>query len=99
MIVNSLFARKLDYCTAVFYGINELLIQELQFGQNPHVGNTLKDLHWLPVQRKIKYKTLLLVFKCQPPVMDLACPLHFISSVSSELKVSISKYFPKASNR
>ena len=76
IIVNSLIACKLDYCNAVYYGVNEQLLQELQRVQNAaaktvvglykydHVGNTLKDLHWLPVKQRIKYKILLLVFKC-----------------------------------
>ena len=29
-----------------------------------HLGDTLKDLHWLPVHYRIQFKLLLLVFKC-----------------------------------
>ena len=56
--------------------INEQYLHELQFIQNAaaktvvglykhdHVGDTLKNLHWLPVKQRIKYKLLLMVFKC-----------------------------------
>ena len=29
-----------------------------------HLGNTLKELHWLPISYRIKFKVLLLVYKC-----------------------------------
>ena len=60
----------------MFYGINEKDLNELQRIQNAagkavvglykydHVGDTLKDLHWLPVRERIQFKILLLVFKC-----------------------------------
>ena len=75
-IVNSLIVCKLDYCNGLFYGIDERWIEELQRIQNAagkavyglykhdHVGNTLKNLHWLPVMQRIEYKVLLIVFKC-----------------------------------
>ena len=59
MIINSLVICKLDYCNAVYYGISEKLLDELQRIQNAaaktivglykhdHMGNTLKELHWL----------------------------------------------------
>ena len=76
LIVNSIIACKLDYCNALYSGINENLIDQLQMIQNAaakaivglykhdHLGNTLKDLHWLPVHYRIHFKLLLLVFKC-----------------------------------
>ena len=75
LIVNSLVICKLDYCNSLFYGINERYLKELQIIQNAagkvvfglykhdHVGDTLKELHWLPVRERIQFKILLLVFK------------------------------------
>jgi len=76
MIVNSLVVCKLDYGNALFHGIEEKLLNELQRIQNAaakailglykydHVGDSLKKLHWLPIRERIVYKNLLLVFKC-----------------------------------
>ena len=76
LLINSLVACKLDYCNGLYIGINDHLLLELQRIQNAasktvvglykfdHVGSTLKDLHWLPIKQRIKYKMLLLVFKC-----------------------------------
>ena len=75
-IINSLVICKLDYCNAIYYGVSEKLLDELQRIQNAaaktivglykhdHLGSTLKELHWLPIRSRIEYKILLLVFKC-----------------------------------
>ena len=75
LLVNSLIVCKLDYCNALYYGINESLLNELQMIQNAagktvfglykydHVGDTLKKLHWLPVRSRITFKILLTVYK------------------------------------
>ena len=58
-----------------YYGWNESLLDELKLIQNAsaktvfglykhdHVGNTLKQLHWLPVRYRIRFKVLMIVFK------------------------------------
>ena len=75
LIVNSLVVCKLDYCNGLYYGLNESLLDELQLIQNAsaktvfglykhdHVGDTLKQLHWLPVRYRIRFKVLMIVFK------------------------------------
>jgi len=75
MVINSLVICKLDYCNSLFYGINDKYLNELQRIQNAagktvfglykhdHVGDTLKELHWLPVRERIQFKILILVFK------------------------------------
>ena len=94
LIVNSIIICKLDYCNALYYGINDNLIHQLQLIQNAaakavvglykhdHLGNTLKDLHWLPVKFRIVFKILLLVFKCLNGLApDYLCEmLHFANS-------------------
>jgi len=76
IIVNSLVVCKLDYGNALFYGVDEKLLDELQRTQNAaakaifglykydHVGDSLQKLHWLPIRERVVYKNLLLVFKC-----------------------------------
>ena len=65
----------LDYCKAILYGLPKVLFNCLQLVQNraahivtftrryEHVIPSLTDLHWLPVEYRIIYKTLLLVYK------------------------------------
>ena len=76
LIVNSLVVCKLDYCNALYWGIIDKNLHQLQLIQNAaakavlglykhdSLGNTLKKLHWLPVQQRIEFKILLIVFKC-----------------------------------
>ena len=65
----------LDNCKAILYGLPKVLLNCLQLVQNraahivtftrryEHVIPSLTDLHWLPVEYRIIYKTLLLVYK------------------------------------
>ena len=76
LIVNSIIVCKLDYCNSLYYGVNKHLLNQLQLIQNAaakaivglykfdHLGDTLKDLHWLPIIYRIVFKILLIVFKC-----------------------------------
>ena len=68
----------MDYCNSLYYGINKSLIKKLQSVQNSAIhllkkrGNKLntateellRELHWLPVHKRIVFKVLLLVHKC-----------------------------------
>ena len=65
----------LDYCNAILYGQPKVLLNGLQLVQNraprivtftkkyKHITPSLMDLHWLPVEYRIIYKILLLVYK------------------------------------
>ena len=90
LLVNSLIVCKIDYCNALFYGLSEKCLNELQRIQNAaakaivglykydHVGDTIADLHWLPIRSRIKYKILLLVYKC----LNGLCPEYLCSLLS-----------------
>ena len=76
LIVNSIIVCKLDYCNSLYYGVNKYLLNQLQLIQNAaakaivglykfdHLGDTLQELHWLPIIYRIDFKILLIVFKC-----------------------------------
>ena len=49
--------------TGLKLGIKENCYQTLVHIYD-HLGDTMKDLHWLPISYRIQYKILLLVYKC-----------------------------------
>ena len=74
MLVNALVISRLDYCI-VLYGIPKYQRDKLQRIQNTtarlviglkhsdHVTPILKNLHWLPVEKRIEFKILLITYK------------------------------------
>ena len=72
----SLVTSGFDYCNGLLCGIPEELICKLQRVQNnaarvvtltkkhDHITPVLKELHWLPVRKRIEFKILLLAYKC-----------------------------------
>jgi exonuclease III len=74
-LVRSLILSRLDYCNILFNGMAQKDLYRLQKLQNKcarlvylvpksvHVSPLLKELHWLRIEERIKYKTLLYVFK------------------------------------
>ena len=74
-LANALVTSRLDYCNSLYNGIAKTNVQKLQRIQNSiaraitktpkydHIRPILKDLHWLPVEMRIKFKTSLLVYK------------------------------------
>ena len=69
------FTSKLDYCNAILYGLSKSQLDELQRVQNTaarlvtrskkheHITPVLRNLHWLPVHKRISFKILLMTFK------------------------------------
>jgi hypothetical protein len=74
-LVHAYVTSRLDYCNSLLYGISKELIDKLQRVQNTaarlitrtkkfdHITPILKELHWLPIEERIKYKVLLLAHK------------------------------------
>src|SRR5579872_5057398 len=67
---------KLDYCNSLYSSLPNSFIHRLQLVQNSlaravvptvkrpdHIASTLNTLHWLPVEKRIKYKIATLTFK------------------------------------
>ena len=75
MVVNSLIVSCIDYCNALYIGINASDLKHLQLIQNAaskcifgkkkreSMNDDLAKLHWLPVKKRIVYKILLLMYK------------------------------------
>ena len=74
-VIHSFITSRLDYCNSLYVGIGQTLLRRLQLVQNvaarlltgkrkhDHITPVLASLHWLPVQFRIDFKILLLVFK------------------------------------
>ena len=72
----SLVTSRLDYCNGLLCGITDELLCRLQKVQNnaarvvsgsrkyDHITPVLKNLHWLPIRKRIMFKILFLTFKC-----------------------------------
>ena len=75
-LTQALIISSLDYCNALYFGVEGSVINQLQaiqnracrviFGLKKRESTTpyLKKLHWLRIQERIEFKALMLVFKC-----------------------------------
>lgn len=73
--IHAFISSRLDYCNALYYGLNKSLLHKLQLVQNAaarllsntprraHITPVLHSLHWLPVEFRIEFKVLMFVFK------------------------------------
>ena len=99
--VHAFVTSKLDYCNALLYGLPKYQLQRLQYVQNTAARVVLLcELHWLPIQYRIIFKILLLVYKSPNGTSPsyLAQKLHYHShtrslrSVSNELLMQPRSY-------
>ncbi|XP_070560261.1 uncharacterized protein [Ptychodera flava] len=88
-MVHAFVTSQLDYCNSLLYGVEKFQLGRLQSLQNAAaclVSRTRKfdnitpvfiDLHWLPVEARIKFKILLTTFK----IVHRAAPLYLMDLI------------------
>ena len=76
MAVQALFISRLDQCNALLVGAtnkNFKMLQRVQnmavrtifkLRKNEHISDSIRSLHWLPVEKRVIFKVLLLTWKC-----------------------------------
>jgi hypothetical protein len=74
-LIHAFITSKVDYCNALYIGIPQFQLRRLQRVQNcavrlltgtdrkESITPILKQLHWLPVEQRVQFKILLLVYK------------------------------------
>ncbi|KAM9572179.1 uncharacterized protein ACWYII_003300 [Salvelinus alpinus] len=74
VLIQALVISRLDYCNSLLAGLPACAIKPLQLIQNAaarlvfnlpkfsHVTPLLRSLHWLPVEARIRYKTMVLAY-------------------------------------
>ena len=88
--VHAFISSRLDYRNRQLFGLPQYQIQKLQRVQNAsarlifsiprycHITPLLFDLHWLPVNQRIVFKILLLVYK----VLHQLAPSYLVDLIS-----------------
>jgi len=74
-IVQAFISGRLDYCNSLLYGMTDSLFQRLQSvqkaaarlitrtGRREHITPVLRELHWLPVRRRVDFKLAMFMYK------------------------------------
>ena len=90
MLVSNLIISHLDYCNALYHGLPDCLLNQLQRVQNTaarlvlcirksaHITPVLMKLLWLPVQHRVKFKILMQVYK----ILNGQSPLYLVDLIS-----------------
>jgi len=84
---------KLDYCNAALSGLPQTILRPLQRAQNvatrlvkntgsrDHITPILKDLHWVPVNQRIKYELCLMMH--QIPIQQCPDYMYDVTTLSA----------------
>jgi len=88
---------RLDYCNSLLYGVTDKLMRQVQSVQNAaarlitgnkrreHITPILRQLHWLPVRRRVEFKIASLVYQVLSSKVPtyLADDIHLASESSA----------------
>ena len=90
-LVQATVTARLDYANSILYGLPKVQLNKLQKVQNAaariitgcgfrdHITPVLINLHWLPVEKRIEYKMILLTFNA----LNGHAPEYFCQSLVS----------------
>ena len=96
-VIHAFISSRLDYCNALYVGLDQHLLRCLQLVQNAaarlltgtkkqdHITPVLASLHWLPVCFRIVFKILLFVFKFLNGLAPQYLTELYMSALQSEL--------------
>jgi len=92
-LIQAFISSRLEYCNSLLYGLPQSLIGKVQSVQNAaarlltgnrrrdHISPVFRQLHWLPVQRRVDFKLACFVYSSlsgqAPP--NLADDIHLVS--------------------
>ena len=74
-LIHAYITSRVDYCNSLLYGLPKVHLNKFQSVLNTaarlvtltrkydHITPILRELHWLPVQQRVKFKVLILTFK------------------------------------
>ena len=110
ILIQSLVISSIDYCNALYFGIDSNLLNQLQGIQNracrivfglkrkESVADYLKKLHWLKVSERIEFKILLLTYKALNGLAPcyLSELLHY-NNISGSRTPSLQSFITKSS--
>ena len=94
-LMHAIVSSRIDYCNSLLYGVNKSVIFKLQKVQNAaariiskrkkrkSVRDVLNKLHWLPVEKRIIFKLLVLTYKIIRGIAP-ECLSHLISIRSTD---------------
>ena len=103
VLVHAFITSRIDYCNSLFTGLPDVLLRKLQSVLNAsarlisgtrkydHVTYVLKELHWLPIKQRVKFKLLLTVFKCINGLAPLYLQKRIAFCNNSKLRSSSKK--------
>ena len=112
ILIHSFVTSKLDFCNALLYNLPKYQINKLQNVQNTaariiarlrkydHIGQTLKNLHCLPVKQRIVFKINLISHKVLngtaphylQELLNRYEPLRRLRSSSDKWRFAIRRY-------